>query len=510
MPLLLDTNPLREGLPTERVAEPCAVVIFGGTGDLSHRKMMPALFSLYCKGLLPAGFAIIGVGRRARSEDDFRESVRASLEMAQVLGPGSCAWEDFAAAIKYVAADHTAPEDYQGISEALTWADTERGAAGNRLIYLAIPPEGFEAIVRNLQTSGLDQSDGWTRLVVEKPFGVDLESAKRLNTEILKVFREDQVYRIDHYLGKETVQNILVFRFANSFLEPIWNQRYIDHVQITIAETLGVEERGDYYDATGALRDMVQNHALQLMSLVAMEPPASLDPDDIRNEKMKVFRNVRRVSEDDVDRFAVRGQYGSGFFMGEWAKAYREEPKVAPDSATETFVALELYIDNWRWSGVPIYIRTGKRLSRRMTEIAVQFKDVPDVLFRKARPEQMEANVLAIKVQPDEGIVLKAESKVPGLGLRLRPVQMDFRYGSSFGAQAPEAYQRLLLDAILGDASLFSRGDAVEECWEIVTPILRSWQSRPPEGFSNYLPGSWGPRSALDLIERGGRRWRKL
>jgi glucose-6-phosphate 1-dehydrogenase len=511
MPLPVHTNPLREGLPRQRVADPCAIVIFGGTGDLTHRKLMPALFSLYCQGLLPNGFAVIGVGRSQYSDDEYREEFRRTLAESGALDEFPCAWEDFAAALAYVSADFSDPQAYGGIAKKLQWADDNRGASGNRLIYLAVPASGYEQIVERLRKSGLAKSDsGWTRIIVEKPFGSDLESAKKLNAHLLRSFHEDQIYRIDHYLGKETVQNILVFRFANSFLEPIWNQKYVDHVQITIAETLGVEERGAFYDKTGALRDIVQNHALQLLSLVAMEPPASLDAKDIRDEKHKVFESVRRVSEEEVEHFAVRGQYGPGSFFGESVRGYRAEENVDPNSNTETFVALKLFVDNWRWSGTPFYIRTGKRLSRRATEIAVQFKEVPDVLFRKASLEAIEPNVIAIKVQPDEGVTIKAESKTPGLGLRITPVQLDFRYGSPFGTPAPEAYERLLLDAILGDSSLFARADSVEECWEIAEPVLRAWQAESAQDIPSYLPGTWGPQTAFEMMERDGRRWRRL
>lgn len=511
MALVLDTNPLREGLALEQVADPCAFVIFGATGDLAHRKLVPALFSLYCQGYLSNGYAIIGLARRDRSHEDFRESLKEAVKKYGSIPEETCTWDDFASGLFYMPADYTDPESYKQLAKKLEVADEQRGTEGNRLIYLAVPPSGFEDIIKNLHDAGLAKNGkGWTRVVIEKPFGTDLESARHLNDVLLKVFDEDQIYRIDHYLGKETVQNILVFRFANTILEPIWNQKYVDHVQITIAESLGVEERGDFYDHTGALRDIVQNHALQLMSLVAMEPPASLEPNDIRDEKTKVFKDVRRMSEDDVDKYAVRGQYDAGYLLGQQVPAYRQEEKVDPNSSTETFVALELYIDNWRWAGVPFYIRTGKRLARRITEIAVQFKQVPDVLFRKAKPEQIEPNILAIKVQPDEGITLISESKVPGPGLNLRPVQMEFRYGSSFSAEAPEAYERLLLDAVLGDASLFSRRESVEECWDIVMPILRNWQANSPEDFPNYYPGTWGLEASSILLERSGRRWRRL
>jgi glucose-6-phosphate 1-dehydrogenase len=511
MTLLLETNPLREGLPTEQVVDPHILILFGATGDLTRRKLMPALFSLYCQGLLPAGFAIIGVARSHYTDDAYRDHIKSALQESGALGQTRCAWEDFAAGLSYISGDYDHPEVYQRLLDKAKTIDQARGTSGNRLFYLAIPPEGVSDIVSGLSESSLAQSENaWTRLVVEKPFGHDLESAKNLNRQLLKVFSENQIYRIDHYLGKETVQNILVSRFANSIWEPLWNQKYIDHVQITIAETLGIEGRGAYYDHAGALRDIVQNHALQILSLIAMEPPASLSADDVRNEKTKVLRNVRRLSEEQALQSSVRGQYGPGLFLGERVRGYREEEKVDPNSNTETFAAVELHIDNWRWSGTPFYVRTGKRMCRRSTEIAIQFKNVPDVLFKREKPEQVEPNVLAIKVQPDEGITLRTESKVPGLELMMRPVQMDFRYGSSFGSQAPEAYERLLLDAALGDPSLCARDDAVEECWDILMPILRTWEANPPKDFPNYIPGTWGPEAASELLERSGRKWRRI
>jgi glucose-6-phosphate 1-dehydrogenase len=511
MSLLLETNPLREGLPREQVVDPFVLILFGATGDLTRRKLMPALFSLYCQGLLPAGFAVIGVARSRYSDDEYRDHIHSALQESGALGQTKCAWEDFAAGLHYVSGDYDHPEVYQRLLDKSEAIDKERGTTGNRLFYLAIPPEGVSDIVSGLSESRLAHGEkGWTRLVVEKPFGHDLESARNLNKELLRVFNESQIYRIDHYLGKETVQNILVSRFANSIFEPLWNQKYIDHVQITIAETLGVEGRGAYYDKAGALKDIVQNHALQILSLIAMEPPASLAPNDVRDEKTKVLRNVRRLSERDALGCSVRGQYGPGLLLGEHVPAYREETKVHPNSNTETFAAVELHVDNWRWSGTPFYIRTGKRMCRRSTEIAIQFKQVPDVLFRREKPDQVEPNVMTIKVQPDEGITLRTESKVPGLELMLRPVQMDFRYGSSFGSQAPEAYERLLLDAALGDPSLCARDDAVEECWDILMPILTAWEANPPEDFPNYVPGTWGPEASFGLLERTGRKWRRI
>jgi glucose-6-phosphate 1-dehydrogenase len=510
MALTLESNPLREGLARQRVADPCAFVIFGGTGDLAHKKLVPALFSLSCQGLLPSGFAMIGVGRRDRTDKEHSEDLRKSVEKAGLFREGSCAWENFEPVIKYASVDYNDLSSYKKIADAVNWADEHCGTSGNRLFYLSVPPEGFGIIAGNLHKSGLNKSEtGWTRIVIEKPFGTDLASAKKLNDILLDAFDEDQIYRIDHYLGKDTVQNILVFRFANSIFEPLWNQKYIDHVQITIAETIGIDERGEFYDKTGALRDIMQNHALQLLTMIAMEAPASLDAADIRDEKAKVLRNVHHIGENAVSRFAVRGQYSPGMMLGERVRGYRQEDEVDPESNTETFAAMELYIDNWRWSGVPFYIRTGKRLAKRVTEIAIQFKDVPDILFRKALPGAVEPNVLTITVQPNEGMTFKAESKIPGLDFRVRPIHLDFRYGSAFGRPTPEAYERLLLDVMLGDSSLFARKDSVEECWNIVMPVLQVWEDRRAD-FPNYMPGTWGPSESFELIERSGRRWRRL
>ena len=508
---ILEANPLREGLIRKKVAEPSAFVIFGASGSLTQRKLMPALFSLACYGMLPPGLAIIGVALNDFTDDQFRELMRQAVEKAGLLGEGSCAWENFAPDLRYLQADFDDPNSFKKLADLLDWADKSHGTSGNRLFHLAIPPSSFADVVRNLQRSGLSKSEtGWTRIIIEKPFGSDAASARALNRELLEVFDEDQIYRIDHYVGKETVQNILTFRFTNSILEPIWNEKYVDNVQITIAETMGVEQRGAYYDKAGALRDVMQNHGMQLLSLIAMEPPSSLSADDIRDKKLKAFRSVRRYSPEDVDRFVVRGQYGPGYFLGQSVLGYREEPNVDSLSNTETFVAMEMYIDNWRWSGVPFYVRTGKRLARGLTEIAIQFKEVPDVLFRKALGEEVEPNLLVIRVQPDEGIMFRTESKVPGLDFRVRPVSLDFRYGTTFGVPVPEAYERLLLDAVLGDASLFARADNVEECWDIIMPVLDRWAAKAPEDFPNYVPGAFGPDSSFELIERSGRRWRRL
>jgi glucose-6-phosphate 1-dehydrogenase len=387
--------------------------------------------------------------------------------------------------------------------------EAERHTEGNRIFYLATAPDFFGPIVKQLGAAGMAQPDqGWSRLIVEKPFGHDLESARVLNQELASVFRENQIYRIDHYLGKETVQNLLVFRFANSIFEPLWNRQYIDHIQITNAEAIGVEGRGGYYEKAGTVRDMIQNHVFQVLSLVALEPPASLKADSIRDEKFKVMQCVRSIAEEEVDRVAVRGQYGPGYVLGDTVPGYRQELGVDPNSSTETFAALKLQIDNWRWADVPFYIRSGKRMQQRVTEISIQFKEVPQRLFSGA-DSPMQPNLLVIRIQPNEGISLRFGAKLPGQAMRIRWVNMDFRYGSSFGVKPPEAYERLLLDCMLGDSTLYARRDMVERGWEIVTPILDAWQE-PAKDFPNYPAGSWGPDASFALMERDGRYWRKL
>jgi glucose-6-phosphate 1-dehydrogenase len=510
-------NPLREGLRLERMPDPHVIVLFGATGDLSHRKVLPALAQLWRTDLLPPDWMLVAVGRRPYDDDRFREEVGRTLDAESRVALPADARARFLERIVYHQGDFDAEATYDRLAERLDELDRDHGTAGNRLFYLATQPSAFSGIVAHLGRCGLDHEThggGWRRIIVEKPFGRDLESARRLNREVNRVFRESQVYRIDHYLGKETVRNLLVFRFGNGIFEPLWNRRYVDHVQITMAESIGVEDRGAFYEETGALRDVFQNHLLQLLTLVAMEPPATFDADALRDEKVKVLRAVEglttRAGAGAADMPSViRGQYGSGWVGEQPVKGYREESEVDPRSETETFVAARLFVDDWRWSGVPFYIRAGKRLPKRATEIAIQFKDVPHRLFRDVGADP-EPNLLAIRIQPDEGILLRFSSKVPGLGLDLRTVNMDFTYGSAFAADAPEAYETLLLDAMLGDASLFTRADEVESAWSLVTPLIDGWLDGPAPEFPDYAAGTWGPESARALLERDGRRWRRI
>ena len=505
----------------EPTAPPCCVVIFGATGDLTRRKLLPALFRLAQQRLVPSEFAILGTARQPHSDDEFRETMKAAVaEFGSEDALDEAAWESFAKRIFYLAGDFSDAALYEQLKTKLVDIEKEYDTGGNRIFYLATAPDFFAVVAKQLGEAGLARAakttrttkggakKAWTRIIVEKPFGRDLDSARALNKTLASVFDESQIYRIDHYLGKETVQNLLVFRFANSIFEPLWNRQYIDHIQITNAETVGVGSRGGYYETAGALRDMIQNHVFQVASLIAMEPPASLSANGVRDEKIKAMQSVRPLPAGAIDEFAVRGQYGPGTVLGDTVPGYREETGVAPDSSTETFTALKLYFDNWRWAGVPFYLRSGKRLQKQITEIAIQFKEVPHRLFKES-DAPLQPNVLVIRIQPNEGISLRFGAKLPGQALRIRSVNMDFRYGSSFGVKAPEAYERLLLDCMLGDSTLYARRDMVERGWEIVTPILASWKAPAPD-FPNYEAGSWGPKAAFELIERDGREWRKL
>ena len=486
------------------------MVIFGATGDLTHRKLVPGLYNLQRDRLLPAGFSVIGFARRDWSDDYFRETLVEDVKEFSRSGIEEPLWQSFAEGITYNRASFDDPAGYTALAEKLNALDEQRGTGGNRLFYLATGPESFATIIQQLGAAGLNKSPGggWSRIIIEKPFGHDLASARELNAALHKVFDENQVYRIDHYLGKETVQNMLVFRFANGIFEPVWNRQYVDHVQITVAEAVGVEGRGNYYEQAGAMRDMVQNHLMQLLTLTAMEPPGFYEANSVRDEKVKVLRAIRHIAPEDVMRYTVRGQYSAGTEGGNAVAGYHEEPGVAADSRTESYVALQLFVENWRWAGVPFFLRTGKRLPKRASEIAIQFKSAPLMIFDQGPLNNIEPNVLTIKVQPDEGISLKFESKVPGQLNQIRPVTMDFRYNNSFGVVSPEAYERLLLDAMLGDSTLFTRADEVDASWSLITPILEGWQHAPaPEP---YEAGSWGPTAADEFMKQSGRVWRRL
>ncbi|HEV8661757.1 MAG TPA: glucose-6-phosphate dehydrogenase [Candidatus Methylomirabilis sp.] len=488
------------------------MVIFGASGDLARRKLVPALYSLARDHRLPAAFSVVGMARSPLGTDGFREQMREATAAHARHPVDPALWDSFARSLSYVAGDPRDRATCRRLREQLERLDRERGTEGRRVFYLAVPPSVVGPLVRNLEAEGLHRAPapGWVRVVIEKPFGRDLETARALNREILGVLAEDQLYRIDHYLGKETVQNLLVFRFANGIFEPVWNRRYVDHVQITVAEEVGLEGRGGYYEEAGALRDMIQNHLLQLLALVAMEPPIAFEAGPVRDEKVKVLRAVRPLDRAEVNARVVRGQYGRGTSAGEAVPAYREEAGVAPDSATETFAAVTLFLDTWRWADVPFYLRSGKRLPKRATEIAVQFRRAPHPLLGRAAAAALEPNLLALRIQPDEGITLTFGAKVPGPALTVRPVHMDFRYGSSFAGSAPTAYERLLLDCMLGEATLFIRGDEVEAAWAAVTPMLEAWGEEPPRDFPNYEAGTWGPKEAEEMLAREGRRWRRL
>ncbi|MDB4947219.1 MAG: zwf [Labilithrix sp.] len=510
------TNPLRRGLVEDRTGDACAVVIFGASGDLTRRKLMPALYNLAVSRSLPSGFAVVGVARRERSDEAFRSDMKEGVGHHSRRKPIDPAlWDDFERGLSYVSGTFADPETYVKLRAHLENVDRDRGTAKNRLFYLAVPPADFGVIMKNLKEAGLvappsaiGSGAPWSRVIIEKPFGHDLASAKDLNDTVAHTFDESQVFRIDHYLGKETVQNLLVFRFANSLFEPLWNREHVDHVQITVAEEIGVEGRGHFYEQTGVTRDIVENHLMQLLCLTAMEPPISLAADAVRDEKVKVLRSLRPMERSLVQENVVRGQYSRGYTKGEEVPAYREEPDVAKDSRVETFVAMRVHVDNWRWGGVPFYVRAGKRLARRVTEIAIQFKKVPHGLFR-APDGGISPNVLTMRIQPDEGIALRFTTKEPGQTTILRDVAMDFRYGAAFGSNTPEAYERLLLDAMRGEATLFTRRDEVEEQWAYMDHVLDAWRTQASAPPPLYPAGTWGPEQADDLLARDGRRWRK-
>jgi glucose-6-phosphate 1-dehydrogenase len=508
-------NPLLQGLASRAMPEPCSVVIFGATGDLTHRKLVPALYNLAADGDLPPGLSVVGFARRDKTDDIFRTELETAGRKFSRQKINDDLWRNFSSAIYYHRSEFGDLEGYRSLGERLDQLDKDRGTRGNRLFYLSAGPDQFENILTNLKGSGLttEAHAGWARVIVEKPFGTDLQSARHLNATLRNSFDEDCTFRIDHFLGKETAQNIMVLRFANSIFEHLWNHRYIDHVQITASEQLGIENRAGYYEGTGALRDMVQNHLLQLLCLIAMEPPTDLSADSIRDEKVKVLRSLRRIADEDVARDVVRGQYGSGSINGQSVAGYLEEKNVNPKSVTETYVALRVLIDNWRWADVPFYVRVGKRLPKAGTEIGIHFKNAPGVLFNRdlGGVRDGSQNVLVIRIQPDEGVSLRMQSKVPGASVRIQPVKMDFRYGTSFGKASPEAYERLLLDAMAGDATLFARRDEVEEAWRFIDHIEEGWHSGAHQsGLFSYPAGSWGPTEADHLIENDGRAWRRF
>ena len=485
------------------------MVIFGATGDLTRRKLVPALYNLARDRLLPPGFAVVGFARRDLTRQQIHDRMLEGVNQFSRSGPVVPeVWEDFAQGLSYNKGDFGDPAAYEKLAGHLKEVSSRRGTRGNCIFYLATPPDRYPEIIHNLGKTGLSgsASSPWSRIIIEKPFGHDLESARDLNARALDVFDEKQIYRIDHYLGKETVQNILVMRFANGIFEPLWNRKHIDHVQITVSENLGMEGRGAYYDSAGTLRDMVQNHMLQLLCLTAMEPPVAFQAEAVRNEKVKVLQAVRPMSDEDVARNVVRAQYVEGSVSGVTVPGFKAEKGVAQDSRTETYAAIKLFIDNWRWAGVPFYLRSGKRLPKRATEIAIVFKEVPHLLFAGQNTGSILPNVLALRIQPDEGISLKMTSKVPGTMSTVQPVLMDFRYGTSFGAAPPEAYERLLLDCMVDDSTLFTRGDEVEEAWKFINKILDSWEDPAAPSIDRYEAGSWGPTSADALVGR----WRRL
>lgn len=504
-------NPLRAGLAQNRVPQPFTMVIFGSAGDLSHRKLFPALYNLLVDHWLPQPFHVVGVARAPFTTDTFRSEVKQALSDFSRRPLDSALYESFANSIHYLETDFADLEGYHSLKTLLEQINQSENIPPRYLFYLATPPAMYPVIAHNLGQVGLNQSesqDGWVRIIVEKPFGRDLDSAVQLNHDLHQVFNESQIYRIDHYLGKETVQNILVFRFANGIFEPLWNQQYIDHVQITVAESLGVGGRGSYYGQAGALRDIVQNHMLQLLSLIAMEPPVAFEADAVRDEKVKVLRAIRPLSTRDVANSTVRAQYEAGYIDGEAVPGFLDEPDISTDSRADTFVAMRLLIDNWRWAGIPFYLRTGKRLPRRATEIVIQFKKAPHRFFSETATPELEPNLLILKIQPDEGISLRFGAKVPGQEIRIRTVNMEFLYGTSFADAAPEAYERLLLDAMVGDSTLFTRRDEVEAAWTLVTSILDGWaRARGP--IPVYESGTWGPKEAEEMVKADGFQWHR-
>ncbi len=512
-------NPLQEGLRSERAGEPCAMVILGAHGDLTKRKLLPALYALFTQDLLPPGFCVVGLSRTQMTDEQFRTSMEESIhKYASDLKFDNESWERFASCVYYRSANFGSPGGFGELPALLSELETKHGTRGNNVFYCSTSPSLYMSIVDRISESGLGTRKAgtnapWPRIIVEKPFGTNLETALELDEHIHSAFAESQVFRIDHYLGKETVQNIMVLRFANAIFEPLWNRNHIDHIQITNAETLGVEGRGSYYEEAGNMRDMIQNHMLQLVALTAMEPPISMDAEATRDEKAKVMRAMRPVDLNNIDKYVVRGQYTKGWINGQEVPGYREEKDVSPTSTTETFTALKLYIDNWRWAGVPFYVRSGKRLAKSVTEIAIEFKKAPLKLFAQSFGEDEDAfgpNVLVLNIQPDEGISLKFATKQPGPVTRLRWLSMDFKYGTAFGVRSPSAYERLVHDCIMGDSTLFARTDFVESSWKLISPILDKWQDPDCPPLDEYPSGSWGPESSDRLLGAEGRKWRLL
>ncbi len=509
-------NPLHDGNRITRPPEPITLVIFGATGDLTARKLLPAVFALAHQGLLPNQYHVVGFARRDWSHETFRDNMKQAISVHGRITPHgehASVWEDFASNLFYVQGNFNDESSFEKLDEFLSERADELGVPDNRLYYLSAPPSFYDELVMCLGQSGMaaDSDGGWRRIIIEKPFGHDLTSAQALNKTVNNVFNEQQVYRIDHYLGKETVQNILVMRFANAIYEPIWNRRYVDHVQISATETVGVGGRAGFYDEAGVVRDIFQNHILQVLSLIAMEPPIAFEADAIRDEKVKVLRAIRPVQPEEIPGATVRAQYGPGTIQGNVIPGYRDEDKVPSDSTTPTYAAFKWRIDNWRWQGVPFFVRAGKRLAARATEVSIHFKAPPHMMFDQHNGEELKSNVLALRIQPDEGISQRFEVKLPGQGMQRRSVTMDFRYRTSFGInEPPEAYERLLLDAMLGDATLFTRRDEIERAWALIDPILEGWQSEDTPPLETYEAGSWGPEGADNLIKSTGRSWHRL
>lgn len=508
-------NPLSEKNGLQKIADPCILVIFGATGDLTARKLLPALYNLNKEGLLPSHFACVGFARREKKHEDFRQEMYESVDHFSRTKPiDNELWKTFSEQLYYLPSEFHDDQAYEKLNALLKELDEKHGTKGNRVFYLSTQPSFFPLIIEKLNQHHLiykpgEIQDKWSRVIIEKPFGEDLTSAQGLQREITKHLDESQIYRIDHYLGKETVQNLLVFRFSNPLFEAIWNNRHIDNIQITVAEEIGIGSRGRFFEEAGMLRDIVQNHMMQLLSLVGMEPPSSAKAEAIHNEKVKVIESIRSIPPHKIEDFVIRGQYGPGFINGEAVLGYRQEQNVNPSSAVETYVALELFIDNWRWAGVPFYLRAGKRLPKRATEIAITFKAAPGFIFQEMG-HTIEQNVLVIRIQPNEGISLKINCKVPGINSPIQPVKMDFQYSSYFGSAPPEAYERLILDCMSGDNTLFARADEVLASWKLFTPILDYWHEQKPTNFPNYASGTWGPVAANSMLERSGRKWRLI